>query len=136
VIVEKLLLDENNEIPNDYKLHCFNGKVKIIQVDVGRFTNHERYLFDRNWNLINCQWLFKMGRGVVEKPSNLDKMIKIAEKLSEDFIFARIDLYSIENKIYFGEITFHPGSGWEFIKPVEFDYKFGEMLHLEHHFNI
>lgn len=134
IIVEKLLLDENNEIPNDYKLHCFNGKVEIIQVDTGRFTNHERYLYDRNWNLIDCQWLFKSGTGVVEKPLNINEMVKIAEKLSENFIFARIDLYSIANKIYFGEITFHPGSGWEFIKPVEFDYKFGEMLLLEQPF--
>jgi hypothetical protein len=127
VVIEKLLLDENNEIPCDYKLHCFNGRVEIIQVDTGRFNNHERHLHDRNWELINCQWCIKSGKGV-EKPSNINEMIKVAEKLSEEFVFARIDLYSIKSKLYFGEITFHPGGGNEFFKPVEYDYIFGKKL--------
>lgn len=130
VIAEQLLLDENNEIPSDYKLHCFNGKVEIIQVDTGRFTNHERHLHDRNWGLINCQWFYKSGKGV-EKPFNIDEMIDVAEKLSEEFIFARIDFYSVKGKLYFGEITFHPGSGWEFFEPVKYDYFYGEKLKLK-----
>ena len=129
VIVEKLLLDENNEIPSDFKLHCFNGKVEIIQIDSGRHTNHERHLYYRNWELINCQWRIKSGKGI-KKPSNINEMIKVAEKLSEEFIFARIDLYSIKNKIYFGEITFHPTSGFTTFKPVEYDYIFGKKLSL------
>lgn len=130
LVVEELLLDENDEVPSDYKLHCFNGRVEIIQVDTGRFKNHERHLHDRNWDLIDCQWFYKSGKGV-EKPIKLDEMIEVAEKLSKDFIFVRIDLYSVRNKLYFGEITFHPGSGWEFFEPVECDYKFGKKLTLK-----
>ncbi len=129
IIVEKLLLDENNNIPSDYKLHCFNGKLKFTQVDSGRFENHERHLHDTNWDLINCQWFFKSGKGV-KKPKLMDEMQELAEELAKDFDYVRIDLYNIGNKIYFGEITFTPGSGWEFFSPVECDKKFGDMLKL------
>jgi len=130
VIIEKLLLDNNGGIPYDYKLHCFNGKVEIIQVDTDRFNNHERHLYDKNWTYIDCQWYFTKGEGLV-RPKKLNEMIDIAEKLSKKFIFARIDLYEINNLIFFGEITFHPGSGWEFFQPLEFDYKFGKLLNLK-----
>ncbi len=129
IIIEELLLDENNNIPSDYKLHCFNGKLKFTQIDTGRFENHERHLHDIDWNLIDCQWFFKSGEGV-EKPKLMDKMQELAEELAKDFDYVRIDLYNIGEKIYFGEITFTPGSGWEFFSPIECDRKFGEMLNL------
>ena len=129
IIVEELLLDENNNIPSDYKLHCFNGKLKFTQVDTGRFEKHERHLHDTNWNLIDCQWFFKSGKGV-EKPKLMNKMQELAEELAKDFDYVRIDLYNIGEKIYFGEITFTPGSGWEFFSPLECDRKFGDMLTL------
>lgn len=129
IIVEKLLLDEDNNIPSDYKLHCFNGKLRFTQIDTERFENHERHLHDLDWNLINCQWIYKSGRGV-EKPELFDKMKELSEELAKDFDYARIDLYNIGEKIYFGEITFTPESGWGLISPRECDRKLGDMLHL------
>lgn len=129
VLVEQLLLDENKKIPNDYKLHCFNGKVKFIQVDMDRKNNHKRNLYDPDWNLINCQWFYPNGVSI-KKPETLDLMKNLAEKLSLPFKYARIDLYQIERKIYFGEITFHPESGFKKFISDDFDYKFGELLQL------
>ncbi len=129
VIVEKLLVDEEGKIPSDFKLHCFNGKLQFTQVDMDRHTNHTRNLYDLNWNFIECKWLYENGR-LVDKPSKYDQMKVVAEKLARDFTYARIDLYLVEEHIYFGEITFHPGSGTEKFIPQLWDKKFGEMLTL------
>ena len=130
ILVEKLLLDEDNKIPNDYKLHCFNGKLVFTQVDLGRFEDHRRNLYDENWNLINCEW-GRFPNGVAtEKPKNMNKMQELAEKLATPFDYVRVDFYSIDDNIYFGELTFHPGSGAEHFSPNEWDRKFGNMLSL------
>ena len=133
IVVEKLLLDENNKIPNDYKLHCFNGKSKVIQVDMSRFEKHRRNLYDNNWNLLECEWLCSNGKDI-SKPKNIDKMIKLAEILAKDFTYVRVDLYSVKEKIYFGELTFHTESGWGKFSSKECDKKFGELLSLESFF--
>ncbi len=131
ILVEKLLFDENNNIPNDYKLHCFNGKLIFTQVDLSRFEDHRRNLYDLNWNLIDCEWKFPGGEPA-EKPKNMDKMQELAEKLATPFDYVRVDFYSIGDNIYFGELTFHSGSGTEKFSPIEWDRKFGDMLNLTH----
>lgn len=130
IIAEKLLMDENGNTPNDYKFHCFNGKVKFIQVDIDRDTDHRRNLYDTDWELIPCRYVYKNGKHV-ERPKVLNKMIELAETLSVNFKFARIDFYNIGEKIYFGEITFHPESGTGKFFPEYYDLKFGEYLELK-----
>lgn len=137
IIVEKLLTDDQGAIPFDYKFHCFHGKVEFIQLDLNRFTNHMRNMYDRNWTLLPFNWCnFIDGKpklengGHVDKPKCLREMIIIAEKLSEAFKYVRIDLYEFNNRVYFGEVTFHPCSGAKVIHPEEWDYKFGEMIDL------
>lgn len=137
VLAERLLDDENGNIPFDYKFHCFHGKVKVIQVDIDRFTDHKRNLYDTNWNLMPFTWsVWKDNKPLwpygseISKPNNLAEMIVISERLSSDFPYVRIDLYSLENTIYFGEITFHHGSGTERIDPVAWDNKLGDYLQL------
>lgn len=129
IIVEKLLLDKNGNIPADIKLHCFNGKLKFIQVDLDRAIDHKRNLYDENWIFLNCIWRYKNGQQV-EKPKVFDEMVAVAEKLAQDFIYVRVDLYNLENEIYFGELTFHTESGFGKFNPQEWDYKFGDMLQL------
>lgn len=129
IIVEKLLLDENKQVPKDYKLHCFNGRVNIIQVDMDRDTNHRRNLYDTDWNLIECDWKYKRGQNQ-KKPSMINEMVHISEKLAKDFTYVRVDLYLIEKKIYFGELTFSSGSGWERFTPEKYDNEFGHLLKL------
>ena len=131
------MVNANGELPMDFKIHCFHGKVEVIQVDIDRFTNHKRNFYDASWNLLPFSWslwkdvkpLWDTGRNI-EKPNNLDEMIIVAEKLSEAFKYVRIDLYDFDNRIYFGEITFHHGSGMETIFPKEWNYKLGDLLNL------
>lgn len=125
IIVEKLLRDENGNIPKDFKIFVFHGKSVMIQVDHDRFTEHVRTLYRKDWEFIEASMKFKMGKKI-EKPSNLGKMIELAESIGSSFDFIRVDLYSINNQIYFGEMTNYPGSGMEKITPKNFDYELGK----------
>ncbi|MFY0626324.1 MAG: hypothetical protein JXR07_08525 [Reichenbachiella sp.] len=127
IIVEKLLLEKNGAIPNDYKFHVFNNKVKIIQVDQDRHINHKRVLYDESWNEYDFEWGFPKG-SEEKKPTLLEEAISLAEKLSGVFCYARVDFYIVNNKLYFGEITFHPGSGFELFSPENHDYLWGSEL--------
>ncbi|PHO09813.1 glycosyl transferase [Malaciobacter canalis] len=129
IIVEKLLIDEQGSIPKDYKFLCMNGKAKLIQVDSNRLNNHQKTLYNTKWEKQNFEFNFPRGEDI-ERPSNLEEMIKVSEILAKDFIFVRVDLYTINKKIYFGELTFHPAGGFGWFKPKEVDFQLGEMLTL------
>jgi len=129
IVVEKLLLDDEGKIPKDYKFLCMNGKVELIQVDSNRLTDHEKTLYNKKWERQNFEFNFPAGKDII-KPKNLEEMISIAEILSKDFIFVRVDLYTIKQKIYFGELTFHPAGGFGWFKPQKIDFELGEKLNL------
>jgi hypothetical protein len=124
VVVERLLRDENGAIPKDYKFHMIHGQCAFIQVDFDRFIDHSRTLYDKDWNRIPVTLKFKQG-GEAERPQNLSEMLYYAETLSKDFDYIRIDLYSIGDAIYFGEMTHYPGSGTERFTPESFDWELG-----------
>jgi hypothetical protein len=130
ILIEKLLIDKTGNIPEDYKFHCFHGRVEVIHVDIDRFINHKRNIYDAQWNLLPFSWFYNTSPTIIEKPEILDQMISIAERLSQPFMYVRVDLYLIQNKIYFGELTFHHGSGVEKIEPQEFDRILGDKLKL------
>lgn len=124
VVVEELLKDEKGGIPKDFKLFMFGGKCRMIQVDLDRFGDRSRTLIDPQWNLIPATLKFKQGP-MVERPENLDEMISLAAQLSKNFDFVRVDLYSINGKVYVGEMTHYPGSGLEVFTPQSFDFELG-----------
>lgn len=134
IICEQFISD-NGSVPLDYKIYCFNGKPDVILVCRDRFsknTHRASYLFfDQEWNFVPLdKGDEKIINPNVEKPKNLEKMLELAKVLSKDFLFARIDLYNIDGKIYFGEITLSPNSGFDpDIKP-ETDLEFGEKLQI------
>ncbi|WP_223129412.1 ATP-grasp fold amidoligase family protein [Sinomicrobium weinanense] len=128
VLVEKLLLDNNNNIPKDYKFHCFNGKVEYIQVDTDRQKEHKRNLYNLNWEKIPVEWIYANDPGELKKPDLLNEMLALAKSLSEDFIYVRIDFYEVGGKVYFGEITFHSESGMGKFNPEEYDHILGEKM--------
>lgn len=134
IICEQYITEDGN-VPEDYKIYCFNGIPDAILVCKGRFSkgSHKAqyYFYDHNWNFLP----YNKGDTIkndlkVEKPKNLEKMLEIARKLSEDFIFARIDLYNVDGKIYFGEITLSPNSGFDPDITIETDKMFGEKLEI------
>lgn len=130
VIVEKYLDDEKNYVPNDYKIFCFHGEPKYVVVDTDRFSGHKRNIYDTDWNLMPARYAAFPLAGPVERPALLNDMLEAARKLSGNFIQARIDLYIVNNRIYFGEITFMDGSGFNKIIPYSFDVEMGSHLKL------
>jgi hypothetical protein len=129
IVVEKLILDDQGGIPADYKLHCFNGAVSFIQVDIDRYDQHKRNIYDLNWTLMDCKWLYENGRNV-DPPQLLGKMKELARTLAQDFCYVRVDFYCVGSQIYFGELTFHPESGFGAFTPPEWDRRLGDMLML------
>lgn len=134
VICEELLLDKEGNTPADYKISCFNGKADNVMVCTGRFTEEgvKFYFFDKEWNFLPYnKGDEKLPSGfTLPKPDNLEEMFEIAEKLSKPFYYARIDLYNIDGKIYFSEITLCPNSGFDSDITYETDRLFGDKLHI------
>lgn len=128
IIAEEYLEDKESSFSgiNDYKFMCFNGRVEYVVFDCDRFVGHKRAIYDREWNYIDVGTDCEKLCDVVKKPENYDKMCEIAEKLSTDFPFVRVDLYSIGEEIYFGELTFYPWTGYVQFEPDEFDMILGE----------
>lgn len=134
ILCEKFI-SENGKVPMDYKIYCFNGKPDVILVCRNRFSNDSHkaeYLFyDQNWKFL--PWIKgdeKKKDPKLPRPKNLDEMLEVAKKLSEDFIYARIDLYNVNGKIYFGEITLSPNSGFYSGLTEETDRILGEKIHI------
>lgn len=97
----------------DYKFFCFNGKVKFFKVDYGRFVDHHANYYSPTGELLDfgeAELLPDPNQRIV-LPNNLNDMIALAEKLSYQEPFLRVDFYNVDGKIYFGELTFYPASG-------------------------
>lgn len=128
IIIEKYMSDSDGKLL-DYKFFCFNGKPEFIKVDFDRFIDHSANFYDVNWNLIDMrEGDFPNYKYKCQKPNNFDKMIKIAKILSKEFQFVRVDLYNIDGKIYFGELTFTPAAGVNPFKPLTKDIKYANLI--------
>lgn len=114
----------------DYKFYCFNGRFKYVHIDFDRQTKHTRSFYNREWEKLNFTTRYPQRAEPIKKPDQFDKMIEIVEALAKGFIFVRVDLYNIDKKIYFGELTFYHGSGMEVFTPQEWDAKLGELITL------
>lgn len=114
LLVEELLIDKQGQIPKDYKFYCFKNKT-YLGVYEDRFSDKKVAFFDEKWKNIEYPW--KNFNKVVDdyskvkKPENFDEMLEIVSKLSQPFDHVRLDLYSVNNKIYFSEFTFTAGGG-------------------------
>ena len=116
----------------DYKFMTFHGKPEILLIVSDRFNNKYMNWYDKDFNLLPFNRPYaKNSPKEILKGENYDKMIEFAGQLAGDLPFVRVDFYSVENKIYFGEMTFYPGSGFEQFKPREWDYKLGDMIDLD-----
>ena len=131
ILIEKLLIDEAGNIPKDYKLFCFSGEVKFIQVDINRSGDHRRNFYDTKWNRISLEFNYPSSIKDVDIPNNLNEMLKIANTLSQEFAFVRIDLYSISNQIFFGEMTFTPEGSLGKFYPNKYDSIFGDFFDID-----
>lgn len=136
IVVERLLQTSLGEIPPDVKVHCINGKPRMIQVDIDRETeDYSRNWYNLDWTITPFGWYSEKDGEIkrtkevkVKKPQNLKEMLSLSEKLSSDFVYSRIDWYDVDGQLYFGEITFHHDSGMRPIEPFEWDLKLGNEL--------
>lgn len=113
IIIEKFLESEDGKSLKDYKLFCFNGQPKIIQVDLERFEEHKRNFYDTLWNRLDLEIEYPSVDYDVKKPDLLDEMLEVTRKLARPFNHVRVDWYIYENRLIFGEMTFFHGSGFE-----------------------
>ena len=134
IIAEKYMEDESGYELKDYKFFCFNGRCEFFKVDFDRQKNHHANYFSKACELV------PFGEVVcppdynrkLEIPTNIDEMINKAELIASSVnnAFVRVDLYNMNGHIYFGELTFYPGSGFGKFEPEEWDYKLGDLLKL------
>ncbi|CAH2031086.1 conserved protein of unknown function [Trichlorobacter ammonificans] len=127
IIAERFLTDYDGQIPKDYKIFCFNGVPRYIQVDVDRFEKHRRAFFDTSWKKQPFCLYCESYNNDLPKPKYLDVMLDAAQTLSENMPFVRVDFYAIP-QVIFGEMTFFPGNGTENFYPSEWDLLLGDML--------
>ena len=127
LVVEELLVNQEKPAAgmNDYKIFCYNGKPKYIVVDVDRYIGHKRNFYDVEWNNLYIGSDCPASNRDIEKPVGFERMLEIAERLSEGFPYVRVDLYNNGGKIYFGELTFYPWSGYVQFEPDEADFEMG-----------
>lgn len=132
IIAEKFMAPEKEQSDlTDYKIYCLNGSPQLIMVAGGRYSGDKRFAYyDTNWNVVDITWGAPRPDKEFDKPAQLLDMLKVASQLSKDMIHARIDLYCIENDIFFGEITFFDSSGFEEITPANMDEYLGSLIKL------
>lgn len=129
VIVEDFIESADDEQLRDYKVFCFNGIPRIIRVDTDRFTEHKMDFFDCGWNRIKDAGMgYPVSGREFSKPACLNSLLAYAAKLSSPFLHARVDFYIVQEKIYFGEITFTNGAGFDRFSSYDFDLMMGNWL--------
>ena len=134
-IIAEQYLEQPGSSPDDYKLHCFGGKVAFIQAMRGRdvtahITASHRF-YDLDWKRLDITYT---GHPTYEKeferPKNLELMVHLAERLSEPFCYVRVDFYNLDGQILFGELTFTPDSGLQRWQPNGTNERLGTLLTL------
>ena len=129
IVHEPLLLDATGDIPMDYKFFMCSGKPLMIQVDMGRLTNHTRQLYSEDWKLLDFGLKFPRNPVPIDRPNTLDAALDIAATLAEDFPLCRVDLYLLPNAVIkAGEITFFPEGGGGVFSPVSADFEIGRKI--------
>ena len=125
-------LEDDKKILNVYKIFCFSGEPKLFQViqnDKSEFETID--YFDTAWNKLKLRQNFPNSETPLPKPERLDEMVEVASKLSREIAFVRVDLYEINKKVYFSEMTFFSDAGFAKFEPEEWDEKLGGWLELK-----
>ncbi len=134
IICSEYLQEAEKGDLTDYKFYCFGGEPKYFMVSYGEFKhNVKNHKFDMEWNSIDH--LFKKSAVIEAKdipiPKNFERMVKIAADLCKPFPHVRVDLYNIDGRIVFGEMTFYSAGGFVRVNSREMDEKIGSWIDLE-----
>lgn len=129
ILAEKYLGDSVNPI-NDYKIYAFNGSAKFMMINQDRGIHTKADYYDRNFKELDFTWGYDHSVIRPQKPVNFELMFELADSLSNGLPEIRVDFYEIAGKVYFGELTFFDGSGFDPIIPKEWDVKLGEYIEI------
>lgn len=140
VIAEQFMEDDylknlNRKGLLDYKFYCFNGEPKFLYVGYANIKDNVKHdlfsFYNLDWSKADFYRTDHESLPFeVPKPKKLNDMIDIAKKLSEEIPFVRVDLYYINEKIYFSELTFYPGGGFGYFSPKEWEERIGSWIKL------
>ncbi len=127
IIIEKMLLIDQ-EIPWDYRFYVFDGKVKLVEIDMRLDGLAYHCYYSPDWNRLSVSSEDEQSRAYpydVPRPARYEEMCQLAESLVEEIDFARVDLYTNDEWIHVGEITLYPAAGYEVFDPGDFDVQLG-----------
>lgn len=132
ILAEQYMEDLDTHELRDYKFFCFNGEPRFLFIATGRQTQSEPCFdfFDMDFNHLPFRHGHPNASILPSKPKNFELMKTLSKKLSRGLTHVRVDLYEINGKVYFGELTFFHHSGMVPFEPQEWDYKLGEMIEL------
>jgi len=131
IICEQFMVDESGIELKDYKVFCFNGEPKMVEVDFGRFTDHKRNLYDTRWNFLTAAIRYPNDPSVIiDRPTHLEEMLELARVLSAGYPHIRVDFYFTGERIYIGEMTLYHASGWGRFDPPVFGIEMGGWIEL------
>lgn len=128
IIAEKYMTDNENTSLIDYKFYCFNGEPKLMFTICDRDTVPKADFFDMDFNKLKLQQDFENSNRVMEKPTQFEEMKELCKKLSDGMPHVRVDFYIINNKVYFGELTFFDAAGMAKFEPEEYDELLGSYI--------
>jgi len=134
IIIEKLLCEDDGGILKEFLFHIFHRKCKLVQVRFDRMNHYDSYslsFFDEKWNFLSVKIPSLPQGPSIKKPENYEIMLELAEKLSKPFDYVRVDLYSSNGKIYFGELTHYPAGGKGKLEPNSFAFELGKHWKIE-----
>lgn len=134
ILCEEFIGDGINPA-DDYKIYCLNGEPTIIRSLARNIQGNlvSECFYTTKWEKTDCRirkFDIESFRANKEKPEQLNEMLEISKKLSKDITFLRVDLYNINGRVYFGEMTFFPQSGLDNFIPDKYNIEFGNLLKL------
>lgn len=130
IIAEKYMQDKNQSTLNDYKFYCFDGKPKMMFIIIDRGQKTKANFYDMKFNKLDIQQTYPNFDKNVEKPKQFEQMIELCKKLSKGIPHVRVDFYIINDKIYFGEMTFFDSAGFDKFTPSKYDEILGNYIKL------
>jgi hypothetical protein len=126
ILVEPLIWQPEG-YPIDYKFHVFHGRVFATQVIMDRSTHTRCSVYDRDFQLMGFEYVYRSYKGEIPRPAQWSKMVEVAEALGREFPYVRVDLYAVDDRVRFGEMTFYPVGGHGVFRPASWDATFGEL---------
>lgn len=130
IVCEQYMVDESSGDLKDYKFMCFHGKVQCTFICSERESDLKVTFYDNHWNKMDFIREYPSSKKEISQPIHFEKMVSLAQQLSSELQFLRVDFYEVAGKIYFGELTFHPGGGMKRFRPEEWDHSLGSWIDL------